>query len=168
MLFYRAMNVPLLDLKAQYAQIRAEILPIMEEVCASQRFILGEQVTALESEIAAYCKAEHGIGVSSGTDALLLALMALGLGAGDEIVTTPFTFFATAGTIARTGARPVFCDIERASFNIDPAAVRDFLESGCERRQGHLVNRATGGRVRALMPVHLYGQAANMDPLRAL
>src|ERR1700759_2036564 len=155
MLFYRAMNVPLLDLKAQYAQIRAEILPIMEEVCASQRFILGEQVTALESEIAAYCKSEHGIGVSSGTDALLLALMALGIGPGDEIVTSPFTFFATAGTIARAGARPVFCDIDPVTFNLSPQALREFLDAGTETRNGRLVNRATGGRIRALMPVHL-------------
>src|SRR6202050_5012944 len=109
-------NVPLLDLKAQYAQIRAEVMPIIEEVCASQRFILGEHVLALEAEVAAYCASAAGIGVSSGTDALLLALMALGVGAGDEIFTSPFTFFATAGKIARLGARPVVWDLEPVSF----------------------------------------------------
>ena len=101
-------NVPLLDLKAQFAQIRAEVMPAIDKVCAGQHFILGEHVRALEEEIARYCSASVGVGVSSGTDALLLALMALSVGAGDEVITSPFTFFATAGTIARAGARPVF------------------------------------------------------------
>ena len=109
-------KVPLLDLKAQYAQFRTEVLAAIESVCASQHFILGEHVRALESEIAGYCGASQGIGVSSGTDALLLALMALGIGAGDEVITSPFTFFATAGTIARGGARPVFCDIDPSTL----------------------------------------------------
>src|ERR1700683_4252550 len=161
-------NVPLLDLKAQYAQIRAEVMPIIEEVCASQRFILGEHVLALEAEVAAYCASAAGIGVSSGTDALLLALMALGVGAGDEIITSPFTFFATAGTIARLGARPVFCDIEPVSFNLSPQAVAEFLDRQCSVRDGHLINQATGGRFKGVMPVHLYGQSADMDPLMAL
>src|ERR1700677_4896250 len=161
-------NVPLLDLKAQYAQIRAEVMPIIEEVCASQRFILGERVLALEAEVAAYCASSAGIGVSSGTDALLLALMALEVGAGDEIITSPFTFFATAGTIARLGARPVFCDIDPVSFNISPAAVQDFVERQCRVQAGQLINRATGGRIKALMPVHLYGQSADMQPLMAI
>src|ERR1700752_3286509 len=120
-------NVPLLDLKAQYAQIRAEVMPIIEEVCASQRFILGDHVLGLEAEVAAYCASSSGIGVSSGTDALLLALMALGVGAGDEIITSPFTFFATAGTIARLGARPVFCDIDPQDFNLSPARVEELI-----------------------------------------
>src|ERR1700753_1686777 len=106
--FHPMITVPLLDLKAQYAQIRAEVLPVIEEVCASQRFILGDHVTGLEREMSQYCTAAHSVGVSSGTDALLLALMTFGIGAGDEVLTSPFTFFATAGTIARTGARPVF------------------------------------------------------------
>ena len=161
-------NVPLLDLKAQYAQIRAEVLPLIEQVCASQMFILGEHVRGLEAEIAAYSGSAHGIGVSSGTDALLLALMALNIGAGDEVITTPFTFFATAGTIARVGARPVFCDIDPVTFNIAPAAVQQFLERDCERRDGAVYNRITGARVRALMPVHLYGQSADMGPLMGL
>jgi dTDP-4-amino-4,6-dideoxygalactose transaminase len=158
-------NVPLLDLKAQYAGIRAEVLPIIESVCASQQFILGEHVRALESELAQYCAASAGVGVSSGTDALLLALMAFGIGAGDEVITSPFTFFATAGTIARTGARPVFCDIDPETFNISPAAVEDFIERRCRPEAGGLVNRATGGRVRALMPVHLYGRSADMQSI---
>jgi dTDP-4-amino-4,6-dideoxygalactose transaminase len=169
MLFYGTMtNVPLLDLKAQFAQIRAEVMPVIEQVCASQRFILGEHVLGLEAELARYCASPFGIGVSSGTDALLLALMALGVGAGDEVITSPFTFFATAGTIARLGARPVFCDIDPVSFNLSPAAVRDFVEQQCRTQDGLLINRATGGRVKALMPVHLYGQAADMNPLMAI
>jgi dTDP-4-amino-4,6-dideoxygalactose transaminase len=158
-------KVPLLDLKAQYAQIRAEVLPIIETVCASQQFILGEHVRGLETEVAGYCAASAGVGVSSGTDALLLALMALGIGRGDEVITSPFTFFATAGTIARAGARPIFCDIDPESFNLAPAAVEAFIESRCRDEKGTLINRATGGRIRALMPVHLYGQAADMDSL---
>jgi dTDP-4-amino-4,6-dideoxygalactose transaminase len=161
-------NVPLLDLKAQYAQIRADVMPIIEEVCASQRFILGEHVLALEAEVAAYCASAAGVGVSSGTDALLLALMALGVGAGDEIITSPFTFFATAGTIARLGARPVFCDIDPVSFNLSPQAVSDFIDQHCRVQGSQLLNRATGGRVKGLMPVHLYGQSADMDPLMAV
>jgi dTDP-4-amino-4,6-dideoxygalactose transaminase len=161
-------NVPLLDLKAQYQQIRAEVMPVIEAVCASQRFILGEHVLALEAEVAAYCASSAGIGVSSGTDALLLALMALGVGAGDEIITTPFTFFATAGTIARLGARPVFCDIDPVSFNLSPRSVAEFIERNCGVQGGQLVNRLTGGRIKGLMPVHLYGQSAEMDPLMAL
>ena len=161
-------NVPLLDLKAQYAQIRADVMPIIEEVCASQRFILGEHVLALEAEVAAYCASAAGVGVSSGTDALLLALMALGVGAGDEIITSPFTFFATAGTIARLGARPVFCDIDPVSFNLSPQAVSDFIGQHCRVQGSQLLNRATGGRVKGLMPVHLYGQSADMDPLMAV
>jgi dTDP-4-amino-4,6-dideoxygalactose transaminase len=161
-------NVPLLDLKAQFAQIRAEVMPIIEQVCASQRFILGEQVLGLEAELAGYCAASAGVGVSSGTDALLLALMALGVGAGDEVITTPFSFFATAGTIARLCARPVFCDIDPVSFNLSPAAVASFIERQCELRAGRLINRSTGGVVKALMPVHLYGQSADMDPLMAI
>ena len=168
MVFYGTMtNVPLLDLKAQFAQIRAEVMPVIDQVCASQHFILGEHVRALEEEVARYCAASAGIGVSSGTDALLLALMALGIGAGDEVITTPFTFFATAGTIARTGARPIFCDIDPVTFNLSPAAVQTFIDEHCAEREG-LINRATGGRVKALMPVHLYGQSADMDPLMAI
>src|SRR5450631_559660 len=161
-------NVPLLDLKAQFAQIRAEVMPVIDKVCAGQHFILGEHVRALEEEVARYCAASAGIGVSSGTDALLLALMALGIGAGDEVITTPFTFFATAGTIARSGARPVFCDIEPVTYNLSPPAVHAFIHDHCQTEGNRLINRTTGGRIRALMPVHLYGQCADMDPLMAI
>jgi dTDP-4-amino-4,6-dideoxygalactose transaminase len=157
------MQVPLLDLKPQYQALRGEILAAMEKVCASQAFILGPGVRELEAAVAAYSQCAHGIGVSSGTDALLVALMALDIGGGDEVVTSAYTFFATGGTIARAGARPVFCDIDPATFNLSPAAVRSFVEKGCERRDGRLVNRATGGHVKALMPVHLYGQVTGMD-----
>src|SRR3979490_685072 len=125
-------NVPLLDLKAQFAQIRAEVMPAIDQVCASQHFILGEHVRGLEDEVARYCAASAGIGVSSGTDALLLALMALNIGAGDEVITSPFTFFATAGTVARTGATPLFCDIDPVTFNLSPAAIRSFIQKDCE------------------------------------
>jgi dTDP-4-amino-4,6-dideoxygalactose transaminase len=161
-------HVPLLDLKAQFAQIRAEVMPAIEEVCASQRFILGGQVEALETEIARYCASSFGVGVSSGTDALLLALMALGVGSGDEVITSPFTFFATAGTIARAGARPVFCDIDPITYTISPVAVQNFLESHCTIDSGKVINRLTGGVIKALMPVHLYGQSADMDRLMAI
>jgi dTDP-4-amino-4,6-dideoxygalactose transaminase len=156
-------NVPLLDLKAQFAQIRAEVMPLIEQVCTAQQFILGENVRGFEEEIARYCGAPFGVGVSSGTDALLLAIMTLGIGAGDEVVTSPFTFFATAGTIARSGARPIFCDIDPVTFNMSPSAVQTFIERDCLTTGEGLVNRATRGRVKAIMPVHLYGQSADMD-----
>lgn len=161
-------TVPLLDLKAQYTPLRAEILGAIERVCDSQAFILGGEVDELEREMASYTTAKHAIGVSSGTDALLLALMALGVGAGDEVVTSPYTFFATGGTVVRVGARPVFVDIDPVTYNIDAQAIRRFLREQCDMESGTLVNRATGGRVRALMPVHLYGQCADMPALMAI
>jgi dTDP-4-amino-4,6-dideoxygalactose transaminase len=160
-----AMQVPLLDLKPQYRPLAAEIQAAIEKVCANQHFILGPGVKELEASVAAYSQCRHGIGVSSGTDALLLALMALGIGPGDAVITSPFTFFATAGTIARAGARPLFCDIDPVTFNLSPAALQTFLEKHCERREGELLHRGSGARVRALMPVHLYGQVADMLPL---
>ena len=162
------MQVPLLDLKPQYRPLAAEIQAAIERVCASQGFILGPQVKELEAAVGAYSQCRYGIGVSSGTDALLLALMALEIGQGDEVITSPFTFFATAGTIARAGARPVFCDIDPASFNLSAEAVASFLAKQCERRSGEVIDKATGGRVKALMPVHLYGQTADMDALMRL
>lgn len=161
-------QVPLLDLKAQYRGFKAELLAILERVCDEQTFILGKEVTALEAAVARYCGAAHGIGVSSGTDALLLALMGLDVGPGDEVITSPYTFFATGGTIARIGARPVFLDIEPATFNLSVRAVEQFIAESCSEGPAGLVHRATGGRVKALMPVHLYGQCADMHGLLAL
>src|SRR5271156_4222604 len=161
-------NVPLLDLRAQFAQIRAEVMPVIDQVCAGQHFILGEHVRALEEEVARYCAASNGIGVSSGTDALLLALMALGIGPGDEVITSPFTFFATAGTIARAGARPVFCDIDPLTFNLSAAAVQAFIDDHCAVQGDRLIHRGTGGRIKALVPIHLYGQSADMGPVMAI
>ncbi|HEU4624238.1 MAG TPA: DegT/DnrJ/EryC1/StrS family aminotransferase [Steroidobacteraceae bacterium] len=158
-------QVPLLDLKLQYQPLKTEILSAIEKVCASQAFILGPATRELEANVAKYCHCRFGIGVSSGTDALLVALMALEIGRGDEVITTPFTFFATAGTIARTGARPTFCDIDPETFNLSPAAVTAFIERKCEVRDGKLINRDTGGTIKAIMPVHLYGQVADIGPL---
>jgi len=162
------MQVPLLDLKPQYAPLAAEIQAAIARVCDSQHFILGPAVKELEVGVAAYSQCRFGIGVSSGTDALLLALMALGIGTGDAVITSPFTFFATAGTISRAGARPLFCDIDPATFNLSPAAVESFIAAQCEPRADGLVHRASGAHVRAVMPVHLYGQVADMGALSAL
>ena len=164
----RALQVPLLDLKVQYQPLAAEIQAAIERVCASQAFILGPAVKELEASVAAYSQCRYGIGVSSGTDALLLALMALEIGQGDEVITSPFTFFATAGTVARTGARPLFCDVDPVSFNLSPDAVAGAIAEHCERKGNHLINKRTGGRVKALIPVHLYGQTAEMGPLMEL
>jgi dTDP-4-amino-4,6-dideoxygalactose transaminase len=156
-------KVPLLDLKPQYRALKSELDAAILRVSESQHFILGPEVKALEAATAAYCGCKYGIGISSGTDALLIALMGLEIGAGHEVITSPYTFFATAGTIARTGARPVFVDIEPDSFNISPAAIEQFIDKHCQMRDGTLINRATGGRVHAIMPVHLYGQVADMS-----
>ncbi len=145
----RIVPIPLLDLRTGYAQIREEIQFALQRVIEAQAFILGPEVEGLEAEIAAYSQCQFGIGVSSGTDALLVSLMALDVGPGDEVITPPYTFFATAGTIARIGARPVFVDIDPATFNLDP-----------ER-----VERAITPRTKAIMPVHLFGQMVDMDRL---
>jgi dTDP-4-amino-4,6-dideoxygalactose transaminase len=154
----------LLDLQAQYATIETEVMEALREVCASQKFILGAYVDELEKRIAEYSQCRFGIGVSSGTDALLVALMALDIGPGDEVVTTPYTFFATGGAIARLGARPLFCDIDPETYNLAPATVEALLREVGEQRDGKLINRRTGGTIKALMPVHLFGQVADMTP----
>src|SRR5689334_781135 len=139
------MQVSLLDLKPQYRLLEEEILAAIRQVCSSQAFILGPQVKQLEAAVAEYCQCRFGLGMSSGTDALLVALMALEIGAGHEVITSSYTFFATGGTIARAGARPVYCDIEPQTFNLSPDKVREFVRTRCERRGEDLVNRATGG-----------------------
>jgi len=143
------MNVPLLDLKAQFATIKDEITPAIEAVMESQYFINGPEVKQLEGLIAAYSDCAAAVGVSSGTDALLCSLMTLGISSGDEVITTPYTFFATVGSIWRVGARPVFVDIEPDTFNIDPAKIE----------------AAVTEKTRAIVPVHLFGQVAEMDPI---
>ena len=143
------MQVPILDLKAQYATIRDEVTRAISGVCESQAFALGPAVAEFEKNIAAYCGSKHAIGVSSGTDALLVALMALGIGPGDEVITTPFTFFATAGCVVRVGAKPVFVDVDPDSFNIDPAGIEEKITE----------------KTRAIIPVHLFGQLAQMKPI---
>lgn len=150
------MQVPLLDLKAQYQTIRAEILKVTGEVFDSQHFILGPRVERLEKEIAAYCSSKHAVGVSSGTDALLIALMAAEIGPGDAVITTPYTFFATAGSITRTGARPVFVDIDPDTYNISCDHLESVLSAMTSTELASL---------KAVIPVHLYGQCAAMDPI---
>jgi len=146
------MNVPMLDLKAQHQAIKSEVEAAIIEVLESQVFILGPKVKECEAAIARYCSCSHAVGVSSGTDALLIALMAEGIGAGDEVITTPYTFFATAGSISRTGATPVFVDIDPITYNINPGLIEEKITP----------------KTKAIMPVHLYGQTAEMDPIMAI
>ena len=143
------MKVPLLDLRAQYATIKSEVLAAVNEVLDSQVCILGPKVSELEQQVASLSGCKFGVGVSSGTDALLASLMALNIGPGDEVITTSFTFFATAGCISRVGAMPVFVDIDRRTYNLDPAQIE----------------AAIGPRTKAIIPVHLYGQMCFMYPI---
>ncbi len=147
-----AMQVPLLDLKAQYAALREEMLPAMARVLEGQQLINGPEVAELEAAICRYCDCAAAVGMSSGTDALLCSLMALRIGAGDEVITSPYTFFATAGSIWRVGAKPVFVDIDPVTFNIDVSGIESAITP----------------KTRAIMPVHLFGQMADMDPIMAV
>lgn len=146
------MNVPLLDLNAQHQPIRKDLLAAMERVLDKGDFILGAEVKRLEEQVAAYCHTQYAVGVSSGTDALLVAAMALGIGPGDEVITTAFSFFATSAIISRLGAKPVFVDIDPVTYNLDPGKIE----------------KAITEKTRAIIPVHLYGQCADMDPVLAL
>ena len=143
------MNVPLLDLQAQYVSLRDDLEQAVNRVMSSQRFVLGDEVRKLETSLAEYCQAKHAVGCASGSDALLLALMALDVKPGDEVITSSFSFFATGACVARLGARPVFADIDPHTYNIDPSRVADAITP----------------RTKVIMPVHLYGQCADMDPL---
>src|SRR5207244_1337271 len=142
------MRVPLLDLSEQYRTLAQPIRTEIEEVLASQRFILGPKVEAFEQAMCAYCEAPHAIGVSSGTDALLALLMALGIGPGDGVITTAYSFFATAGCVARVGATPIFCDIDPVTCNISPQALEQFLQEKCERKADKIIARQTGAVIR--------------------
>ena len=143
------MKIPLLNLKRQYRSLKSEIDEAIEGILGSQNFVLGEDVRKLEEEMAGYCMAKYGIGVASGTDALFLSLKALGIKEGDEVITTPFTFIATAEAISYVGARPVFVDVDRNTYNIDPSLIEEKITD----------------RTKAILPVHLYGQCADMDPI---
>lgn len=154
------MKFPLLDLKAQYRSIEKELKARVSEVLDSQMFILGAEVKALEEELSAYVGAKHGLGVSSGSDALIISLMALQVGQGDSVVTTPFTFFATGGAIARLRAEPMFCDIEPNTFNIDTRRLAELLELEIEKKGN--------SQIKGIIPIHLYGQCVDMEPLRSL
>lgn len=143
------MKVPLLDLKSQFTDMKDEIMAAVEEICDSQYFILGPKVEKFETEVAEYCGTKYAVGVSSGSDALIISLMVAGVGCGDEVITTPFTFFATGGAVARVGAKPVFVDIEPDTFNINPDLIEDKITP----------------QTKAIIPVHLYGQCAEMGKI---
>ncbi|MDR9416134.1 MAG: DegT/DnrJ/EryC1/StrS family aminotransferase [Gracilimonas sp.] len=159
------MPIPLLDLNRQYETIKPEIKKAIDQVLESQYFIMGDEVRKFEEEVGSYCESNFAYGCASGSDALLLALMAIDLQPGDYVITSPFTFFATAGAISRIGGIPIFLDIEKDSFNLDPRQVEQFLEGE------HPVYKKLNpdpDRIKAIIPVHLYGQMADMDPIRKI
>ena len=150
------LKVPLLDLRKQYKRIQEEVITAAKEVLDSQQFILGPKVEELEVKIADYCQCHYAVGVSSGTDALLISLITANVGFGDLVITTPYTFFATVGAIARVGARPIFVDIDKSTYNIDPVKL-DAVVSSFEEEQR--------SRMKAIIPTHLFGQCADMEPI---
>ena len=162
------MRVPLLDLSEQYRALGDSIREAINDVLGSGRFILGPKVDAFERAMCAYCNTPHAMGVSSGTDALLAILMALGIGRGDAVITTPYTFFATAGCIARVGARPLFADIDRETCNIRPSAIQECIEKNCEPDAGGTWKTKNGEKLRAMIPVHLFGLCCEMESLRKI
>jgi dTDP-4-amino-4,6-dideoxygalactose transaminase len=162
------MRVPLLDLREQYRALAEPIQAAIDAVLRSQRFILGPQVEAFEKAIRAYCDAPYAVGVSSGTDALLAILMALGIGRGDAVITTPYTFFATAGCIGRTGAKPLFVDIDPATYNISPSAIEEYIEKNCQADPNGELKTRSGEKVRGIIPVHLFGLCCEMDPIHRI
>jgi dTDP-4-amino-4,6-dideoxygalactose transaminase len=162
------MRVALLDLDEQYRSLESEIRAQIEEVLASQRFILGPNGAAFEKAVATYCGAAHAIGVSSGTDALLAVLMALEIGPGDAVITSAYSFFATAGCIARVGATPIFVDIDPVTFNLSPAALESYIDKRCQRDASGKLRYENGPRIRAIIPVHLFGLCCDMDPIHII
>ena len=160
-------RVPFFDLKKQFLPLREEIFDEIAAVCDAQAFILGSKVESLEREIASLCQVGCAVGTSSGTDAELLILMAMGIGAGDAVVTTPFTFFSTAGCIARLGARPVFVDIDPGTFNLSPARLEEFFTSECKFEEGKIRTR-DGFPIKAVIPVHIFGMCCAMDEIQAI
>ncbi len=163
------MKVPFLDLKRQYHTIRDEVLQSIHRTVESQHFILGHEVEKLEEEISQYCGSPNAVGVASGSDAILLSVMALDLKPGDGVVTTPFTFFATAGSISRLGCIPFFVDIDPKTFNMDPRKLSEFIETRCESgKKDQLLTRHMDVPIRGVLPVHLFGQCADMDPILEL
>jgi dTDP-4-amino-4,6-dideoxygalactose transaminase len=150
------LKVPLLDLKKQYAEIQDEVVQAANEVFQSQQFILGQRVEDLERMIADYCRCDYAVGVSSGTDALLLSLMTAGVGYGDLVITTPYTFFATGGAVARVGATPMFVDIDEDTYNMDPAELESLVSAMDEKQKSN---------IKAVIPIHLFGQSADMEPI---
>ncbi len=161
------MAVPLLDLRLQYAQVKDDVQRRMGALCDSQHFILGPPVEELETAVRDYTGCGHAIGTSSGTDALLAILMAMGIGRGDAVITTPYTFFATAGCVHRAGAEPVFVDIDAATYNMDPAKLEECLRKKCRRGPDGTLVTSAGNRVRAIMPIHLFGCVCDMDRIGA-
>jgi dTDP-4-amino-4,6-dideoxygalactose transaminase len=159
------MRVPLLDLSGQYAALAEPIRDAVEKVLATQNFILGPRVKSFEQAIADYCGSPHAIGVSSGTDALLAVFMAMQLGPGDSVITSDYSFFATGGCVARVGATPVFIDIDPATYNISPPALERFLTQSCHQDKDGTLRTPKGDRVRAIVPVHLYGLCCDMDAI---